>query len=73
MKESEFEDGMRAVGGCFSIVLFFVLSIAVSAAVGIYFGAAFGFAAFAAFCAWAILRVRRAVRRGIDDFRRSIR
>lgn len=47
----------EAIGyfGCLAIVLFFVFSIVVSIAVGVFFGAGFGLLAFALFIGFAIV------------------
>lgn len=46
--------------GCVAIVLFFVFSIVVSIAVGVFFGAGFGLIAFAVFVVFALTFVMRA-------------
>lgn len=58
MNDSEITE--RGVFGCIAIVLFCVLSIVVSIAVGVFFGAGFGLIAFAAFVVFAIVCVMRA-------------
>lgn len=53
----------EAIGyfGCLAIALFFVFSIVVSIAVGVFFGAGFGLIAFAVFVLLALTFVMRAL------------
>lgn len=46
--------------GCAAVALFFILSIIVSIAVGVFFGAGFGLIAFAVFVVFALACVMRA-------------
>lgn len=46
--------------GCAAIVLFAVLALVLSIAVGVFFGAGFGLIAFAAFVVFALVCVVRA-------------
>lgn len=52
-------DNMTEKGafGCAAIALFFILSIIVSIAVGVFFGAGFGLVAYALFIVFAIVCV----------------
>lgn len=50
----------RGAIGCFAICLFCVLSLVLSAAVGVFFGAGFGLIAFAVFVVFALTCVMRA-------------
>lgn len=52
----------EAIGyfGCLAIALFFVFSIVVSIAIGVFFGAGFGLIAFAVFVVFALTFVMRA-------------
>ena len=50
----------RVAIGCFAIALFSILSIVVSIAVGVFFGAGFGFIALAVFVMNALICVMRA-------------
>lgn len=50
----------RDVYGCLAIVLFCVLSIVVSVAVGVFFGAGFGLLAYALFIVFSIACALRA-------------
>lgn len=50
----------RGICGCFAIVLFAVLSLVVSIAVGVFFGAGFGLIAFAVFVVFSLICVMRA-------------
>lgn len=50
----------RGAIGCFAIALFFVLSIVVSIAVGVFFGAGFGLLAYALFIVFALACALRA-------------
>lgn len=50
----------RGAIGCFVICLFCVLSLVLSVAVGVFFGAGFGLIAFAVFVVFALICVMRA-------------
>lgn len=50
----------RGAIGCFAIALFSILSIVVSIAVGVFFGAGFGLIALAVFVVYALICVMRA-------------
>lgn len=50
----------RGAIGCFAIALFSILSIVVSIAVGVFFGAGFGLIALAVFVVYALTCVMRA-------------
>lgn len=52
--------------GCFAICLFCVLSLVLSAAVGVFFGAGFGLLTYALFIVFAIVCVLRAFRKAGD-------
>lgn len=56
-EDKEIEQG---VYGCVAIVLFAVLALVVSIAVGVFFGAGFGIIAFAVFVVFALTFVMRA-------------
>lgn len=56
-EDKEIEQG---VYGCVAIVLFFILALIVSIAVGVFFGAGFGLIAFAVFVLLALTFVMRA-------------
>lgn len=56
-EDKEIEQG---VYGCVAIVLFAVLALVVSIAVGVFFGAGFGIIAFAVFVVFALIFVMRA-------------
>ena len=56
-EDKEIEQG---VYGCVAIVLFVVLALVVSIAVGVFFGAGFGIIAFAVFVVFALTFVMRA-------------
>lgn len=56
-EDREIEQG---VYGCVAIVLFSVLALVVSIAVGVFFGAGFGLIAFAVFVVFALTCVTRA-------------
>ncbi len=56
-EDREIEQG---VFGCAGIVLFFILALVVSIAVGVFFGAGFGLIAFAVFVVFALTFVMRA-------------
>lgn len=58
MDESKITE--RGVYGCLAVVLFSVLSIVASIAVGVFFGAGFGLIAFAVFVVFALTCVMRA-------------
>lgn len=58
MDESKITE--RGVYGCLAVVLFSVLSIVASVAVGVFFGAGFGLIAFAVFVVFALTCVMRA-------------
>lgn len=53
----------RVAFGCFAIVLFAVLSVVVSIAVGVFFGAGFGLIAYALFIVFAMVCVLRAFKK----------
>lgn len=53
----------RGVYGCLAVVLFSVLSIVASIAVGVFFGAGFGLLAYALFIAFATVCVLRAFKK----------
>lgn len=53
----------RGVYGCLAIVLFCVLSIVVSVAVGVFFGAGFGLLAYALFIVFSITCALRAFKK----------
>lgn len=61
----------RGAAGCLVLVLASVFMIVASIAVGVIFGAGFGFAAYACFLAFACLLAYRAFRKldGADDGR----
>lgn len=50
----------RGAIGCFAICLFCVLSLVLSAAVGVFFGAGFGLIALAVFVVFSLICVMRA-------------
>lgn len=50
----------RVIYGCLAIILFCVLSIVVSIAVGLFFGAGFGMLAYAIFIVFEVVCVVRA-------------
>lgn len=50
----------RGTIGCFAICLFCVLSLVLSAAVGVFFGVGFGLLTYALFIVFAIVCVMRA-------------
>lgn len=50
----------RSICGCLAIILFCVLSIVVSIAVGLFFGAGFGMLAYALFIVFEVSCVLRA-------------
>lgn len=56
----------RGVFGCFAICLFCVLSLVLSAAVGVFFGAGFGLLTYALFIVFAIVCVLRAFKKAGD-------
>lgn len=56
----------RGAIGCFSICLFCVLSLVLSAAVGVFFGVGFGLLAYALFIVFAIVCVLRAFKKAGD-------
>lgn len=58
-------DNMTEKGafGCAAIALFFILSIIVSIAVGVFFGAGFGLVSYALFIVFAIVCVLRAFKK----------
>lgn len=56
-EDKEIEQGAY---GCVAIVLFAVLALVVSIAVGMFFGAGFGLIAFAVFVVFSIICVMRA-------------
>lgn len=58
MDESKITE--RGVYGCLAVVMFSVLSIVASIAVGVFFGAGFGLIAFAVFVVFALTCVMRA-------------
>lgn len=58
MDESKITE--RGVFGCLAVVMFSVLSIVASIAVGVFFGAGFGLIAFAVFVVFALTCVMRA-------------
>lgn len=64
MDESKITE--RVVYGCFAIALFAVLSLVVSIAVGVFFGAGFGLLAYALFVVFAIVCVLRAFKKAGD-------
>lgn len=53
----------RGVYGCLAVVLFSVLSIVASVAVGVFFGAGFGLLAYALFIVFATVCVLRAFKK----------
>ncbi len=53
----------RGVYGCLAVVLFSVLSIVASIAVGVFFGAGFGLLAYALFIVFATVCVLRAFKK----------
>lgn len=64
MNESKITE--RGVYGCFAIALFAVLSLVVSIAVGVFFGAGFGLLVYALFVVFAIVCVLRAFKKAGD-------
>lgn len=56
-EDREIEQGAY---GCAAIVLFSILALVVSIAVGVFFGAGFGLIAFAVFVVFALICVMRA-------------
>lgn len=56
-EDREIEQG---VYGCAAIVLFFILALVVSIAVGVFFGAVFGLIALAVFVVFSLICVMRA-------------
>lgn len=50
----------RGAYGCAAIVLFFILALVVSIAVGVFFGAGFGLIALAVFVVFSLICVMRA-------------
>lgn len=56
----------KGVYGCLAIVLFFVLALVVSIAVGVFFGAGFGLLACALFIAFSIVCVLRAFKKAAN-------
>lgn len=64
MDESKITE--REVYGCLAVVLFFVLSIVASIAVGVFFGAGFGLLAYALFIVFAMSCVLRAFKKAGD-------
>lgn len=56
----------RGAIGCFAICLFCVLSLVLSAAVGVFFGVGFGLFAYALFIVFAIVCVLRAFKKAGD-------
>ena len=56
----------RGAIGCFVICLFCVLSLVVSAAVGVFLGVGFGLLAYALFIVFAIVCVLRAFKKAGD-------
>ena len=58
MDESKITE--RGVYGCLAVVLFSVLSIVASIAVGVFFGAGFGLIALAVFVVFSLICVMRA-------------
>ena len=53
----------RGVYGCLAVVLFSVLSIVASVAVGVFFGVGFGLLAYALFIVFATVCVLRAFKK----------
>lgn len=64
MDESKITE--REVYGCLAVVLFSVLSIVASIAVGVFFGAGFGLLAYALFIVFATGCVLRAFKKAGD-------
>lgn len=56
----------RGVYGCLAIMLFCVLSLVASIAVGVFFGAGFGLLTYALFIVFAIVCVLRAFKKAGD-------
>lgn len=56
----------RGAIGCFAICLFCVLSLVLSAAVGVFFGVGFGLLAYALFIVFAIVCVLKAFKKAGD-------
>lgn len=61
MDESKITE--RDVYGCLAVVLFSVLSIVTSVAVGVFFGVGFGLLAYALFIVFAMVCVLRAFKK----------
>lgn len=59
-EDREIEQGAY---GCAAIVLFFILALVVSIAVGVFFGAGFGLLAYALFIVFATVCVLRAFKK----------
>lgn len=59
-EDREIEQGAY---GCAAVVLFFILALVVSIAVGVFFGAGFGLIALAVFVVFSLIRVMRAFKK----------
>lgn len=59
-EDREIEQG---VYGCAAVVLFFILALVVSIAVGVFFGAGFGLIALVVFVVFSLIRVMRAFKK----------